>query len=158
MKKVLFICHGNICRSPMAEYVFRQMVAEEGLTEKISAESAATSNEETGNPIYPPVRDLLNRHGINCDRKRARRIDSSDYEEYDYLIAMDRNNLRNMKPVFGEDPENKISLLLDHTESTNKKYHGRDVLDPWYTRDFESTWNDIQIGCKSLLEELKKIV
>ena len=156
MKKVLFICHGNICRSPMAEYVFRDMVAKDGLTEKIGTASAATSNEEIGNPIYPPVRELLNSHGIKCDGKRARRIVASDYEEYDYLVAMDRNNLRNMRPVFWEDPKGKITLLLDHTDSTNTAFHGRDVLDPWYTRDFEATWQDIQTGCRSLLEEIKK--
>lgn len=157
MKKVLFICHGNICRSPMAEYVFRQMIAEEGLSEEIETASAATSNEEIGNPIYPPVKHLLNSHGICCDKKRARRIVPSDYEEYDYLVAMDRNNLRNMRPMFGDDPKNKISLLLDHTEPTNTAFHGRDVLDPWYTGDFESTWKDIQIGCKSLLKELQNL-
>lgn len=156
MKRVLFICHGNICRSPMAEYVFRKMVAESGLSGHIEVESAATSSEELGCPVYPPVKSLLKSHGIDCGDKRARQIESSDYEAYDYLVAMDGNNLKWMKPVFGDDPENKISRLLDHTDPSNKAFHGRDVLDPWYTRNFEATWNDIQTGCRSLLEKIKQ--
>lgn len=149
MVKILFICHGNICRSPMAEFVMKDLVKQAGLAERFEIASAATSTEEIGNAVYPPARRELQKHGISCTGKTARQITKRDYDYYDYLIAMDQNNLRNMRPFFGTDPEGKISLLLDHAG-----IH-RDVADPWYTGDFTATWNDVQTGCQALLEELR---
>lgn len=149
MIKILFICHGNICRSPMAEFVMKDLVRKAGLEDRFEIASAATSTEELGNPVYPPARRELQKHGISCGGKTARQITGQDYLRYDYLIAMDQNNLRNMRPFFGTDPEGKISLLLDHAG-----IH-RDVADPWYTGDFTATWNDVQAGCQALLEKLR---
>ena len=149
MVKVLFICHGNICRSPMAEFVMKDLVKQAGLADQFEIASAATSTEEIGNSVYPPARRELQKHGISCAGKTARQITKRDYNYYDYLIAMDQNNLRNMRPFFGTDPEGKVSLLLDHAG-----IH-RDVADPWYTGDFTATWNDVQTGCQALLEELR---
>ena len=132
MTKILFICHGNICRSPMAEFVMKKLIAEAGLSEQFEIASAATSTEEIGNPVYPPAR-----------RKLA-------YSYYDYIIAMDRNNLRNLKRMFGEDTDHKISLLMDYTCRPG------DVADPWYTGDFEATWRDVSEGCRGLLTYIKK--
>ena len=148
--KILFICHGNICRSPMAEFVMKKLVAEAGLNEQFEIASAATSTEEIGNSVYPPARRKLAEHGIDCVGKTARQMTRQDYAYYDYVIAMDHNNLRNMKRMFGEDIDHKISLLLDYTQ------HLGDVADPWYTGDFEATWVDVLEGCKGLLEYLKK--
>ena len=127
MTKVLFICHGNICRSPMAEFVMKDLVAKAGLSDKFEIASAATSTEEIGNPVYPPARRKLAEHGISCAGKTARQMTRRDYETYDYLIAMDHNNLRNMARFVGGDPEHKVSLLMDHTRRPG------DVADPWYT-------------------------
>lgn len=149
MIKILFICHGNICRSPMAEFVMKDLVKQAGLSDRFEIASAATSTEELGNPVYPPARRELQAHGISCAGKTARQITKRDYDYYDYLIAMDQNNLRNMRPFFGTDPEKKISLLLDHAG-----IH-RDVADPWYTGDFTATWDDVQVGCQALLRELQ---
>ena len=129
MTKVLFICHGNICRSPMAEFVMKDLVAKAGLS--------------------PPARRKLAEHGISCEGKTARQMTRRDYETYDYLIAMDHNNLRNMARFVGGDPEHKVSLLMDHTRRPG------DVADPWYTGDFEATWQDVLEGCTALLEELR---
>ena len=115
MTKVLFICHGNICRSPMAEFVMKDLVAKAGLSDQFEIASAATSTEEIGNPVYPPARRKLAEHGISCEGKIARQMTRRDYETYDYLIAMDHNNLRNMARFVGGDPEHKVSLLMDHT-------------------------------------------
>jgi len=150
MKKILFICHGNICRSPMAEFVMKRLVEEAGLTGQFEIASAATSTEEIGNPVYPPARRKLAEHGIGCEGKTARQMSRSDYQYYDYVIAMDRNNLRNLKRMFGEDTDHKISLLMDYTLCPG------DVADPWYTGDFEATWRDVSEGCKGLLEYLGK--
>ena len=149
MTKVLFICHGNICRSPMAEFVMKDLVAKAGLSDKFEIASAATSTEEIGNPVYPPARRKLAEHGISCAGKTARQMTRRDYETYDYLIAMDHNNLRNMARFVGGDPEHKVSLLMDHTRRPG------DVADPWYTGDFEATWQDVLEGCTALLEELR---
>ena len=146
--KILFICHGNICRSPMAEFVMKQLVKNEGLGEQFEIASAATSTEEIGNPVYPPATRKLVEHGIGCEGKTARQMTRSDYQYYDYIIAMDRNNLRNLKRMFGEDIEHKISLLMDYTNRPN------DVADPWYTGDFEATWQDVSEGCRGLLDYL----
>ena len=148
MYRILFVCHGNICRSPMAEFVLKQKVAERGLSERFEIASAATSREEIGNPVYPPARRMLAEHGIACDGKTARQMTRSDYAHYDYIIAMDRNNLRNLQRLLGPDTDGKISLLMDYTATP------RDVADPWYTGDFQTTWDDVLEGCDGLLREL----
>ena len=147
--RLLFICHGNICRSPMAEFVMKALAAKAGLAERLEIASAATSTEEIGNPVYPPAQRKLAEHGIGCAGKTARQMTRRDYEAYDYLIAMDRNNLRNMQRFVGSDPAGKVSLLMDHTVRPG------DVADPWYTGDFDATWRDVTEGCAALLEELK---
>ena len=146
MIKVLFICHGNICRSPMAEYVMKDMVKRAGLEHMFHIESAATSAEELGNPVYPPARRMLSRHGIDCSGHAARRLKKADYDEFDMLIGMDGANMRNMKSLFGRDE--KLSLLLDYTDRPGS------VADPWYTGDFEATWRDAEQGCRGLLSEI----
>lgn len=148
MIKVLFICHGNICRSPMAEFVFKDMVAKKGLSADFEIASAATSTEEIGNPVYPPARRKLAEHGISCNGKTARQIKKSDYTHYDLLIGMDSANIRNMNRIFGGDPDGKIHLLLDYTNRPG------DVADPWYTGDFDATWRDVNEGCSNLLTML----
>ncbi|MGM9631393.1 low molecular weight protein-tyrosine-phosphatase [Butyricicoccus sp.] len=149
MVKILFVCHGNICRSPMAEFVMKDMVQAAGVSGDYYVESAATSSEELGNPVYPPARRLLAAHGIDCSGKTARRIRRSDYDDFDLLIGMDRANLRNMHRLFIEDPEDKIHALMEYTDRPG------DVADPWYTRDFEATWRDVQEGCAGLLKWLE---
>ena len=148
MMKILFLCHGNICRSPMAEFVMKDMVKKAGLEDKFYIESAAISAEELGNPVYPPARKLLAQHGINCSGKVARQMKKYDYDAFDLLIGMDRSNLRGMHRICGEDFENKMHLLLDYTDRPGN------VEDPWYTRDFEATWRDVQEGCAGLLKAL----
>ena len=149
MVKILMVCHGNICRSPMAEFVMKDLVKKAGLEWAFEIASAATSTEEIGNPVYPPARRKLAEHGIGCAGKTARQLRREDYEYYDYLVGMDGANLRNMRRICGGDPEGKISLLLDHTNRP------ADVADPWYTGDFEATWQDVLEGCSCLLEKLK---
>ena len=148
MIKVLFLCRGNICRSPMAEFVMKKLVSDMGLSHEFYIESAATSREEIGNPVYQPVRKLLSQHGIDTSGKAARQMTKADYDRFDYIVAMDRNNLRNMERIIGRDTEGKVSLLLHHAGID------RDVADPWYTRDFEATWDDVNVGCKALLREV----
>ena len=148
--KILFVCHGNICRSPMAEFVMKEMVKNSGLQERIYIESAATSTEELGNPVYPPARKIMAQHGIDCKNKTARQITRADYDNFDYIVAMDEYNIRNMRRFFGNDPENKVSLLLSWANEN------REVADPWYTGDFEATWCDVNLGCKALLEQILK--
>ena len=150
MIKILFVCHGNICRSPMAEFVLKQKVNDLGRSHDFEIASAATSTEEIGNPVYPPVKSLLQKHGISCKGKTAQQITPADYKYYDHIIAMDNNNVRNLKLLLGDDSYKKITLLLDYTNTP------RDVADPWYTRDFEQTWNDIQRGCDGFLDSLIK--
>ena len=147
MIKILFICHGNICRSPMAEFVMKKMVEEAGVSHLFEIASAATSTEEIGNPVYPPARRKLAEHGIGCEGKTARQITRGDYRHYDRIIAMDRNNLRNLRRVIGEDIDGKISLMMDYTDRPG------DVADPWYTGDFEATWRDVLEGCQGLLRQ-----
>lgn len=149
MIKILFICHGNICRSPMAEFIMKDLVRKADLTQEFYIESAATSREEIGNPVYPPVCRLLNEHGIDCAGKTARQLIKQDYDQFDFLIGMDRNNLYNMRRICGDDYENKMHLLMDYTN------HSGDVDDPWYSGDFETTWCDISKGCKGLLQSIK---
>ena len=148
MIRILFVCHGNICRSPMAEFVMKDMAARAGVEEDFEIASAATSAEELGNPVYPPARRKLAAHGIDCAGKTARRMTRADYDRYDLLIGMDAANIRNMTRIAGGDPEGKIHLLLD--------FAGRhdEVADPWYTGDFDATWNDVTEGCSELLRQL----
>ena len=152
MIKILFVCHGNICRSPMAELIFRKMCEERGLTDKFSVASRATSDEEildgVGNPVYPAARRELARHGIEVGEKRAERLVRGDYLAYDLIIGMDRYNVNMMDIILGYDKLKKVSRLLDHTE------RGGDVVDPWYTGDFSRAYEDIERGCRALLEEL----
>ena len=143
MKKILFVCHGNICRSPMAEYVMKYLVEQAQLTDQFLIESAATSTEEIGNPVYPPARRKLAEHGISCNDHAARQMTRADYSRYDLLIGMDSANLRNMTRIAGGDPEGKIRPLL----------YDKDVADPWYTGNFEATWQDVLRRCQALLEE-----
>ena len=150
MTKILFICHGNICRSPMAEFIMKELVKNRNIEKDFYIASAATSNEEIGNPVYPPVRRLLSNRGIDTSGKRAIRVTKGDYGYYDHLICMDKNNLRNLNFIIGGDPDNKVSLLLDFTNSPH------DVADPWYTDDFETAERDIQKGCEALLEHILK--
>ena len=147
--KILFICHGNICRSPMAEFVMKDLVKKAGLEHQFTIASAATSTEEIGNPVYPPARRKLAEHGIGCGGHAARQLRRDDYDRYDYLIGMDSANLRNMHRICGGDPAGKISLLLDWTG------HPGSVADPWYTGDFETTWQDVLAGCQALLEQIR---
>lgn len=148
MTRVLFVCHGNICRSPMAEFILKDLVRKAGVEDRFLIASAATSSEETGNPVYPPARRKLAEHGIRCDGKTSQQLTRADYEQYDLLIGMDQANLRNMKRLFGGDPAGKLRLLLDFTARPG------DVADPWYTNDFEATWRDALEGCQGLLSSL----
>ena len=147
--RILFVCHGNICRSPMAEFVMKKLVADAGREDEFEIASAATSTEEIGNPVYPPARRKLAEHGISCAGKTARQLTLRDYGYYDLLIGMDRYNLANMRRMCGGDPDGKIHLLLDYTD------HPRDVADPWYTDDFDATWRDCLEGCQALLDDLQ---
>ena len=152
--KILFICHGNICRSPMAEFILKDMVEKQGLSDQFYIESAATRTEEIwngiGNQVYSPARDELQKHGISCEGKRARHLEKSDYDKFDYLIGMESMNLRNMARMLGNDPENKISKLLDFSDK--KGYSSRDIADPWYTGNFERTYVEVTEGCLGLLK------
>ena len=148
MVKILFICHGNICRSPMAEFVMKDLVQKAGLDGQLAIAPAATSTEEIGNPVYPPARRKLAEHGIRCDGKRARQLRRDDYTRYDLLIGMDRANVRNMERICGGDPEGKLHLLLEYTARPGE------VADPWYTGDFQATWEDVEAGCTGLLQSL----
>lgn len=147
--RILFVCHGNICRSPMAEFVMKDLVKKAGLEDKFLIESAATSTEEIGNSVYPPARQKLAEHGISCKGKTARQMNSSDYNRYDLLIGMDSWNIRNMNRICGGDPEGKIHMLMDYTNRPGE------VADPWYTDDFEATWRDVLEGCQALLKTIK---
>ena len=149
MIKVLFICHGNICRSPMAEYILKDMVRKNGLEDKLYIESAATSYEEIGNPVYPPARAELAKHGIGCKGHAARKLVKADFEEFDYLIAMEEYNLRNIRREFGEALAKKVSLLLDYTDMPG------DIDDPWYTGSFDVTYNEIVMGCEGFLATIE---
>ena len=146
MTRILFICHGNICRSPMAEFILKALVKARGLEGHFFIESAAVSSEETGNPIYPPAKRCLTQHGVPFDNaKTARQITRSDYVRFDRIICMDASNLRLIKRIIPSDPEGKIHLLMSYTG------HGRDVADPWYTGDFEEAFQDILEGCEAML-------
>ena len=146
MIRILFLCHGNICRSPMAEFIFKDLVRKNSLEDQFYIESAATSTEEIGNSIYPPAKRCLNAHGIPFDKnKTARQITRADYDRFDLIIYMDRMNLRWLKWIIPDDPQNKIKLMMSYTG------HDRDVADPWYTGDFETTYRDIMEASQMLL-------
>ena len=151
----MFVCHGNICRSPMAEFIFKKMLEENGLTDKFTVSSCATSSEEIsfsgiGNPVYPPARAELKKHGIDCGNKRAVQLKKGDYVKYDLFIGMDSNNIRNMHRIFGGDDGNKIRKLMDYTQ------RGGDVADPWYSERFDIAYRDIYDGCDALLKSFLK--
>ncbi len=149
MIKILFVCHGNICRSPMAEFVLKDMVKKRGIADRFKIASAATSTEEIGNPVHHGTRRRLAHEGISVAGKVARQMTRRDYDEYDYLIGMDRWNLRNMERITGPDKKSKLSLLLDYTDRA-----GEEIADPWYTGNFEETYDDIVEGCEGLLKRL----
>lgn len=152
MIRVLFLCHGNICRSPMAKYIMNKKISEAGLSAAIQADSAALHTDEIGNGVYPPVKKLLERAGINCDDHRARLASRNDYDLYDYIICMDDANVRDARRLFAGDPLCKIHKLREYTDGENAP----DVDDPWYTRDFEKAYAQIEAGCKSIMKEETK--
>ena len=153
MIKVLFICHGNICRSPMAEFIFKDILSKKNLSRDFYIASAATSTEEiwngTGNPVYPPARAELAKHGISCEGKRAVQVTKSDYQKYDYLLCMDSNNVINLMRIIGNDPDGKVQLLLDYTDRK-----GASIADPWYTGNFTATYRDIVSGLEGFMKFL----
>lgn len=152
MIRIMFVCHGNICRSPMAEFIFKDMVQRQGIADDFVIASSATSTEEIwngiGNPVYPPAKAELARHSLSCRGKRAVQLQKSDYDKYDYFIGMDSANIRNMARIFGGDKEHKISRLMDYTD------RGGDVADPWYSGRFDIAFRDIYDGCAGLLKNL----
>jgi len=148
MKKILFVCHGNICRSPMAEFVMKDLIKKAHRENDFYIESAATSTEEIGNSVYPPARRKLAEHNISCTGKTARQMQRSDYDKFDMLVGMDSYNIRNMERICGGDPEGKIHLLKEFSGDYG------DVADPWYTGNFEATWQDVLKGCTAILEKV----
>jgi protein-tyrosine phosphatase len=152
VKNILFVCHGNICRSPMAEFIFKNMLAQRGLSDAFTVASAATSTEEIyngrGNPVYPPAVRELAKHGISAAGKTAVQLQKSDYAKYDLLIGMDSANIRNMHRILGGDPDGKIHKLMDYTNRPG------DVADPWYSDRFDIAYRDIEEGCAALLERV----
>ena len=156
MHKIMFVCHGNICRSPMAEFIFRDMVQKTGVQKDFVIASSATSTEEiwngVGNPVYPPAKAELAKHGISCEGKRAELLKKSDYNKYDLFVCMDSNNMRNAMRIFGNDPDEKLKKLMSFAGSD------RDVSDPWYSRRFDVAYSDIYTGCKALLHYFEDFV
>ena len=150
MTKILFVCHGNICRSPMAEFLMKELVRQAGQAEAFCIASAATSAEELGNPVYPPVRRKLAEYGIDCTGKTARQLTRRDYEDWDLLIGMDEENMAGMRRLFGGDPDGKLHMLLEYAGLN------QGVADPWYTRDFDAAWQDVTVGCTALLNRLSR--
>lgn len=148
MIKIMFVCHGNICRSPMAEFIMKKIVKDNNMENLFHIESSATSTEEIGNPVYPPAERILAEHGISCSGKFARQMTFADYKNFDYIIAMDYNNLRNIDRIIGSDTDNKVHLLMYYTGNQ------RSVSDPWYTRDFQTAYDDINEGCKALFSHI----
>lgn len=146
--KILFVCHGNICRSPMAEFVFRDLVKQKGLGPRFHIASAATSTEEIGNPVHRGTREKLRQHGISTEGKYAIQLTKRDYDNYDYLIGMEERNLINMKRITGGDPKGRMARLLDFSDAPG------DIADPWYTGDFDRTYEDVLVGCQALLAHI----
>ena len=144
MKRILFVCHGNICRSPMAEFIMKKLVRQAGREGDFEVASAATSREELGNPVYPLARQELAMHGIGCAGHKARQLTAADYHSYDLIIGMDRANIDNILHIVGNDPDGKVRMLLEDKE----------IADPWYTRNFRAAWNDIHAGCTVLFNEI----
>ncbi len=153
MTRILFICHGNICRSPTAEFMLRDLVKRAGLEGEFVIDSAAAHGDETGSPVYPPARRLLGEHGIDCSGKTARLLRREDYDRYDLLIGMDEANLRDMRRLFGADTRGKLHSMLEYAGRPHDA-----VADPWYTRDFERCWRDLAEGCQGLLESISGVV
>ena len=155
MIRIMFVCHGNICRSPMAEFIFKDMLRKEGRINDFLVTSSATSTEEIwngqGNPVYPPARAELAKYGLSCEEKRAVQLQKSDYAKYDLFVGMDSNNIKNMFRIFGGDPENKIHKLMDYTK------RGGDVADPWYSDRFDVVYKDIYEGCTALFSQLSEL-
>ena len=145
---ILFVCLGNICRSPMAEFVMKDLLKKQGLSARVEVASAATSTWEIGNPVHRGTQAKLAEHGISCKGKTARLLTRADYAAYDHIIGMDRSNMADMLEILGGDPQKKLSLMLDWCGES------RDVADPWYTHDFEATWQDVLRGCTALLEHM----
>lgn len=150
MKKVLFVCHGNICRSPMGEFILNHIAAARGLSGSICASSAGVSSEEAGNPLYPPAERVLKKHKIPCAGHRARKITPSDYEDFDYILAAEDIHIKKMTRFFGGDPDSKIKRIMDFTETPG------DISDPWYTGDFDTAYSQIELGCREFLDRLIK--
>lgn len=150
--RIMFVCHGNICRSPMAEFIFKDMIKRLKIEDEFVVASSATSTEEIwgdiGNPVYPPAKAELSKHGISCEGKRAVQLRKSDYDKYDLFIGMDNMNIRNMHRILGNDPEGKIRKLMDYTD------RGGDVADPWYSGRFDVAYRDIYGGCEALIKSL----
>ncbi|MDO5297272.1 MAG: low molecular weight protein-tyrosine-phosphatase [bacterium] len=152
MVKILFVCHGNICRSPMAEYIFKDMVQRAGLQDKFVIASAATSTEEIGSNINPPARRMLEQNNIPCGHHCARQVRRRDYNDYDYILIMDGRNQGNIMRIFGTDPQGKVRALLSFTDAP------RDISDPWYTHDYQKAFDDIAEGCAAFLDYLRRTV
>ena len=148
MIKIIFVCLGNICRSPMAEFIFKDLVKKQNLENKFYIQSAATSNEEFGNPVHPGTKNKLAQYNISTHGKTSVQLTKNDYDKYDYIIAMDASNINNIYNIIKADPLNKVSRLLDFTNSP------RDIADPWYTGNFDKTYSDIYLGCNLLLKTL----
>ncbi len=148
MIKILFVCHGNICRSPMAEFVMKDLVKKKGVEDQFYIASAATSNEEIGNGVHPGTRKKLGEFGISTTGKRAIRLTKADYEKYDFILGMEAYNLINIRRIIGKDEAKKVYRLLDFSSRP------RDIDDPWYTGDFDKTYEDVYEGCEALLRYL----
>ncbi len=153
MTKILFVCHGNICRSPAAELVLKNLAERAGLAQEFVIGSAATTSEELGNPVYPPMRHLLENRGLDCSSFSARRISRSEYEDWDLIIGMDEENLWDLRRIFHGDPDGKLHLLLEYLGRADE-----DIPDPWYTRDFSGCLEEVELACAALLEHLEGIV
>ena len=151
----MFVCHGNICRSPMAEFIFKNLAEKQGIADRFVVSSSATSTEEIwngiGNPVYPSAKAELAKHGLSCNGKRAVRLEKNDYDKYDLFVGMDSANIRNMLRIFGSDPDGKVRKLMDYTD------RGDDVADPWYSDRFDVAYQDILEGCTALLEAVIKM-